>query len=60
MAKRLQLRRGSTLEHSTFTGAVGEPTYDTEAKITARNKIREIKDFEDDLTDLKKGSSIYG
>ena len=29
MAKRLQLRRGTTAEHSTFTGAVGEVTVDT-------------------------------
>ena len=32
MAKRLQLRRGTTTEHDTFTGAVGELTYDTEKK----------------------------
>jgi len=32
MAKRLQLRRGTTAEHSSFTGAVGEPTYDTDKK----------------------------
>ena len=30
MAKRLQLRRGTTAEHSTFTGAVGEVTVDTD------------------------------
>lgn len=30
MAKRLQLRRGTTTEHSTFTGAVGEVTVDTD------------------------------
>ena len=29
MSKRLQLRRGTTAEHSTFTGAVGEVTVDT-------------------------------
>lgn len=29
MAKRLQLRRGTTTEHSTFTGALGEVTVDT-------------------------------
>jgi hypothetical protein len=29
MAKRLQLRRGTTAEHSTFTGALGEVTVDT-------------------------------
>ena len=29
MAKQLQLRKGTTLEHSTFTGAVGEVTVDT-------------------------------
>ena len=32
MAKQIQLRRGTTTEHSTFTGAVGELTYDTEKK----------------------------
>lgn len=29
MAKRLQLRRGTTTQHNTFTGAVGECTVDT-------------------------------
>ena len=29
MAKRLQLRQGTTTEHNTFTGAVGEVTVDT-------------------------------
>ena len=29
MAKRLQLRRGTTVEHAVFTGAVGEVTVDT-------------------------------
>ena len=33
MAKRLQLRRGSTAEHSTFTGAVGEVTIDTDKDV---------------------------
>ena len=32
MAKRVQLRRGTTAEHNTFTGAVGELTYDTTNK----------------------------
>ena len=32
MAKQIQLRRGTTTEHNTFTGAVGELTYDTEKK----------------------------
>lgn len=30
MSKRLQLRRGTTDEHSAFTGARGEPTVDTD------------------------------
>lgn len=30
MAKRIQLRRGNTAQHATFTGAVGEPTVDTD------------------------------
>ena len=30
MAKRLQLRRGTTAEHSSFTGAIGEVTVDTD------------------------------
>ena len=30
MAKQLQLRRGTTTEHSTFTGAAGEVTVDTD------------------------------
>lgn len=30
MAKQLRLRRGNTLEHSNFTGASGELTYDTQ------------------------------
>lgn len=29
MAKQLRLRRGTTAEHSTFTGVAGEITYDT-------------------------------
>jgi len=29
MAKRLQLRRGTTTEHASFTGAAGEVTVDT-------------------------------
>ena len=29
MATQLQLRRGTTTEHNTFTGAVGEVTVDT-------------------------------
>ena len=32
MAKQLQLRKGTTTEHHTFTGAVGELTYDTTRK----------------------------
>ena len=32
MAKRLQLRRGTTTEHDTFTGALGEVTVDTDKK----------------------------
>lgn len=33
MAKQVQLRRGTTAEHANFTGAEGEVTYDTEAKV---------------------------
>lgn len=32
MAKRLQLRRGTTAENNTFKGALGELTYDTDKK----------------------------
>lgn len=32
MAKQVQLRRGTTSQHSTFTGAIGEVTYDTDRK----------------------------
>ncbi|MCI5078693.1 hypothetical protein [Oricola sp.] len=32
MAQQVQLRRGSTAEHSTFTGASGEITVDTTKK----------------------------
>ena len=32
MATQIQLRQGTTTEHDTFTGAVGELTYDTEKK----------------------------
>ena len=32
MAKQLQLRKGTTTEHNSFTGAVGELTYDTQKK----------------------------
>lgn len=33
MAKRIQLRRGTTAQHSSFTGAIGELTMDTDKKI---------------------------
>ena len=33
MAKQVQLRRGNTFDHSQFTGAEGEVTYNTEAKV---------------------------
>ena len=33
MAKKLQLRRGTKAEHSSFTGAEGEVTYDTTNKV---------------------------
>jgi hypothetical protein len=33
MAKQVQLRRGTTLQHSTFTGAEGEVTFDTDKKV---------------------------
>lgn len=33
MAKKLQLRRGTTSQHSTFTGAVGEVTVDTDKDV---------------------------
>jgi len=32
MTKQVQIRRGTTVEHSTFTGAEGELTYDTDKK----------------------------
>ena len=32
MAKQLQLRKGTTAEHNSFKGAVGELTYDTQKK----------------------------
>ena len=32
MARRLQLRRGSTSQHNSFTGAIGEVTVDTSKK----------------------------
>lgn len=32
MATQIQLRQGTTTEHNTFTGAVGEVTYDTNKK----------------------------
>ena len=35
MAKQVQLRRGTTAEHEAFTGAEGEVTYNTEAKVLA-------------------------
>lgn len=34
MARQVQLRRGTTAEHSTFTGAVGEVTVDTDKDVT--------------------------
>jgi hypothetical protein len=34
MAKQTQLRRGTTAEHGSFTGADGEVTFDTDRKVT--------------------------
>jgi hypothetical protein len=34
MSKQVKLRRGSTAQHATFTGAVGEVTVDTDKKVT--------------------------
>lgn len=33
MARQIQLRQGATAEHNTFTGALGEITYDTDKKV---------------------------
>lgn len=33
MARQIQLRQGTTVEHNTFTGALGEITYDTNKKV---------------------------
>jgi hypothetical protein len=33
MSKQVQLRRGTTSQHTTFTGAEGEVTYDTQKKV---------------------------
>jgi len=33
MAKQVQLRRGDNADHANFTGAEGEVTYNTEAKV---------------------------
>ena len=33
MAKQVQFRRGSTVQHSTFTGALGEITVDTDKDV---------------------------
>lgn len=33
MARQIQLRQGNTAEHNTFTGALGEITYDTNKKV---------------------------
>lgn len=32
MTKQVQIRRGSTLQHASFTGAQGEVTYDVDKK----------------------------
>lgn len=34
MSTQIQLRRGTTAQHSSFTGAVGEVTVDTDKKVT--------------------------
>ena len=33
MSQLLQYRRGTTAQHSTFTGSIGEATYDTDKKV---------------------------
>ena len=60
MAKQLQLRKGTATEHNTFTGAVGELTYDTEKKqlrvhdgITVGGKV--VGDQIQDATTIDKG-----
>ena len=57
MAKLLQLRRGTTSQHSSFTGAVGEVTVDTDKDVvvvhdgsTAGGKPMQAEDAE--LTEL--------
>lgn len=32
MTKQVQIRRGTTAQHTVFTGAIGEITYDTDKK----------------------------
>lgn len=55
MAKVLQLRRGTTAQHSTFTGAVGELTIDTDKDVAVVHDGATAGGFP-----LVKQSSIYG
>lgn len=54
MARQVQLRRGTTAEHSTFTGAVGEVTVDTDKDVVVVHDgstaggfplVRQLSDF---------------
>ena len=66
MSKQIQFRRGTTAEHSTFTGAVGEMTIDTDkdtvvvhdGATAGGNPLATSVDLAS--TDAGKGASLVG
>ena len=63
MTKQVQIRRGTTSEHSTFTGAIGELTYDTQKKTVIAhdgNTVGGIELARQDLTNVSTAASFPG
>ena len=67
MAKKLQLRRGTTSQHSSFTGAVGEVTVDTDKDVvvvhdgsTAGGRPLLREDVNNLAADAISGDKVHG
>lgn len=62
MAKQLQLRRGTTTEHSSFTGAIGEVTVDTDKDVVVVHDGSTAGGFamakESDITNMLESTDI--
>jgi hypothetical protein len=63
MTKQVQLRRGTTVEHASFTGAVAEVTYDTQKKTLLAHDGSTVGGIElarQDLTNVSAAASFPG